>query len=477
MIALSSITDLPERCDVAVIGAGPAGLSAATLCADSGMQTLLLDENDSLGGQIYRAITTTPLKQHDVLGEDYWRGEAIGAAFQGSPSRYLPRATVWQLSPDGQIGVSRDGRARLIDARHVIIATGALERPMPIEGWTLPGVLTAGAAQILLKSSGLVAQGRTILAGSGPLLWLLAGQYAAAGRPIDTILDTTPRTNWTSALLHAPVFTTTRNFRKGLALIAKVRRATRVIGGVNAITAEGEGQLARVRYRVNRSWNTLEAHTLFLHQGVVPNINLPSAAGCTLEWDIVQACFRPVVDEWMRSSVERISIAGDAAGIGGADAAMPRGELAALDALYALGTLNAVERTRRAARSRIALAKAERGRGFLDRLYRPHKSFRLASDAAVVCRCEEITGAQVREAIGLGCVGPNQLKSFVRCGMGPCQGRFCGLTVSEMIAEARGTTPGEVGYYRLRPPVKPITVGEIASLPHEEADVRAVVRL
>jgi bacterioferritin-associated ferredoxin len=93
-----------------------------------------------------------------------------------------------------------------------------------------------------------------------------------------------------------------------------------------------------------------------------------------------------------------------------------------------------------------------------------------------VCRCEEVTAGQIRETVALGVVGPNQMKSFLRCGMGPCQGRLCGLTVTEMIADARGVPPQEVGYYRLRPPVKPVTLAELAALPKTEAATRAVVR-
>jgi bacterioferritin-associated ferredoxin len=93
-----------------------------------------------------------------------------------------------------------------------------------------------------------------------------------------------------------------------------------------------------------------------------------------------------------------------------------------------------------------------------------------------VCRCEEVSAGQIARTVELGCTGPNQLKSFLRCGMGPCQGRFCGLTVTEVIAKARGVTPQEVGYYRLRPPVKPVTVAELAALPKDDAAVKAVVR-
>ena len=117
-----------------------------------------------------------------------------------------------------------------------------------------------------------------------------------------------------------------------------------------------------------------------------------------------------------------------------------------------------------------------RGRRFVDTLYLPAVQFRIPSGDTVVCRCEEVTAQQITGTVKLGCTGPNQMKSFLRCGMGPCQGRLCGLTVTELIAAQRKSTPAAVGYYRLRPPVKPITLAELASLPISEAERKAVER-
>ena len=142
--------------------------------------TILFDEQASPGGQIYRGVTTTPVQQRDILGPDYWHGEGLVAAFARSGATHSARTTVWAVTREGdgfEIGLSKDGAAQLIQAKHVILATGAQERPFPIPGWTLPGVMTAGAAQILLKSAGLVPGGTTVLAGSGPLLYLIAAQF------------------------------------------------------------------------------------------------------------------------------------------------------------------------------------------------------------------------------------------------------------------------------------------------------------
>ncbi|MBP2315577.1 NAD(P)/FAD-dependent oxidoreductase [Azospirillum soli] len=467
---------MTTRYDLAVIGAGPAGLAAATLAAKRGVSTVLLDEQPAPGGQIYRAITQTPVRNPSVLGSDYWHGADLVGPFRDSGADYLPGSTVWSVSRGLEIGLSREGAARLLPAKHIILATGALERPFAIPGWTLPGVMGAGAAQILLKTSGLVASGNVVLAGTGPLLWLLAWQYLRAGARIDTILDTTPRENWRQAMPHMTEFLRSGYIGKGLKLLLEVRRKVKVIGNVSALRAEGDGRVQSVVHRQGDGAEArLPADTLLLHHGVVPNINLANAIGCAQNWDEGQRCWVPTVDDWGATTVEGVSIAGDGAGIAGALAAEHRGRLAALDALHRLGRIDRAERDRDAAPHREALDRAQRGRVFLDTLYKPARDFRVPQDDTIVCRCEEVTAGQVREAVKLGCSGPNQTKSFLRCGMGPCQGRLCGPTVTEVIADARGVSPAEVGYYRLRPPVKPITLAELASLPKSEDEINAVL--
>ncbi|EIM29725.1 NAD(P)/FAD-dependent oxidoreductase [Microvirga lotononidis] len=480
-----AVEDLADAYDVIVIGAGPAGLSAATTLSQLGAQTLLIDENRTPGGQIYRSVLLAREADRQRLGEDYWRGREIAETFLRSGARYAPSTTAWSIGPAGdeaghivghEVGVSGGGAARLIRARQIVLATGALERPFPIPGWTLPGVMTAGAAQIALKTSGLIPQGRVVVAGTGPLLYLLAAQLIEAGATVSAVFDTTPRSNWWKAVRHLPAFVASGYIAKGLKLLRIVQRRTKVVRWVTSLSAEGNGELKEVAWTAGGREHRMPADLLLLHQGVAPNINFSNAARCKHEWDETQLAFRPRVDDWYETTVPGIAIAGDGAGIQGAEAAALQGTLAGLGCASRLGLIDNGDREQRASRLRARLATVTRGRDFLDTLYRPSRSFRIPSNPdTVVCRCEEVSAGQIRASVNAGAMGPNQMKVFLRSGMGPCQGRLCGLTVTELIADERGVSPGTVGYYRLRFPIKPLKLRELAGLPQSETAKVAVL--
>ena len=461
-------SELAPGYDLVVIGGGPAGLAAASVAARAGLATVLFDENPGVGGQIYRGITANPVKNRAILGNDYWAGSTLATEAKGSGALIVNGATVWSLDRGLTVGVSMGGKARLLQAKRVIIATGSLERPFPIPGWTLPGVMTAGGAQTVLKAQGLVPSGRTVMAGNGPLLWLLAAQILRAGGKIEAILDTSSKRNWLRAAMHLPDFLLSPYFSKGLALLREVK-ARVPVHGASDIAAVGTGKLQEVVVDGRR----IGADLLLLHQGVVPNVNLAIAAGVAHRWNKRQLCFVPVLDADFQSSIPGIAVAGDGAGIAGGTAAAERGRIAAIAAVRALKPEAKVPDPQNA---RQRLQREEMGRAFLDELYRPVESLRRPEGDTIACRCEEVNAEQIRDMARIGCEGPNQMKAFLRCGMGPCQGRLCGLTVTELIADERGTAPDEVGYYRLRPPVKPITLAELASLPISEAERKAVER-
>ena len=459
---------LDEPIDLAIVGAGPAGMAAALTARSAGLSVVVLDEQAAPGGQIYRAVTSATAGRCDVLGPDYAEGRELARDFEASGARHEYGAAVWQVTPEGRIHYLQAGQSRMIEPGKVILCTGAMERPFPIPGWTLPGVLTAGAAQILLKTGDVVPADPVVLAGCGPLLYLLAWQYLRAGVPIKAFIETTSADDYLRALAKLPAaMIQWRLLAKGLSLKAALHRSgVPIFSGARELRIEGGKSAEAIEFRTGNRQHRVEARVFLLHQGVVPNTQITWSLRASHVWDPVQLCWTPqasVAGELI--GLPGIFIAGDGAGIIGAEASMLSGRVAALAALRALRGSHADAQFESEAAALLRdLRRATAARPFLDALYRPRAEFRIPADEVIVCRCEEVTAGEIRKHVRSGCLGPNQLKSFTRCGMGPCQGRQCGITATEIIAAERGVAASEAGYQRVRPPIKPISLGELGGL-------------
>lgn len=445
--------------DLAIVGAGPAGMAAAVEARAQGLSVLVVDENAAPGGQVFRAAEAAATDP--AVAPEIAPGLPLIAAFRASGAAYRPATTLWHLDPDeGLLSLAAAGRGSEARARRVLLATGAQERPVPIPGWTLPGVMTAGAAQILLKTAGAVPAGRVVLAGQGPLVWLVAVQLARAGAP-PLVLETRAA-GLVPALRRAPggLLAGRRLLAKGLGLMIAARRlGVRLVRGVRGLRAEGGERLEAVAWDGGR----LPCDTLLLHEGIIPSTHVSRAIGLEHAWDGAQACWRPVADAFGASSHARIAVAGDGAGIGGWEAAVAAGRLAGLDAARRLGALAEGAFAARAAGPLAARRAALALRPFLDALYAPPPEVLAPADATIACRCEEVSAGAIRAAARRGATGPNQVKAYLRCGMGPCQGRICAPVTAALIAEVRGLAPEQVPPLRPRAPYKPVSVGVLAA--------------
>ena len=469
---------MSETVGLAIIGAGPAGMSAAIAAREHGADVLVFDEQAAPGGQIYRNVETVIAERPEtarVLGDDYAAGAALVRAFRGCGAEYSPRTSVWEVSTAArredaraplELGVLRDGVAEIVRAHCVIVASGAQERAVPVPGTTLPGVMGAGGAQSLLKGSGLVPDVPVVIAGSGPLVYLVAWQLARAGAAVRAVLLTMPsgwmgRAGGTLPEALAMPGALCKGIEWQRALAARGVKIMQAHG----LAIEGRDRVESVRFWHRGRERSMPASLVLLHEGIIPNAHLTLAARLDHAWDARQHAFRPTADEWGRTSEPGVLVAGDGVRILGAEAAVETGRIAALEAAYRLGRIRVHQRDVLAKPHRASLVRYRRFREFLDFTFEPAPTTRRPSDAAVtVCRCEEVTVAEIERVVAHGCPGPNQAKAFTRCGMGPCQGRMCATVVSEMFAERRHAGVGEVGHYRIRPPVKPVTVGELAGL-------------
>ena len=452
--------------DVIVIGAGPAGLSASATLAEFGLDVLTLDEQHRLGGQIYRNVEGATRDNLDHFGTDYSQGLTLARRFLKSGAQYKPGASVWQVSPDGQVCYSCNGKSRQVRATYIVAATGAMERPMPIPGWTLPGVMGAGAVNNLAKEGGLTPSGRVVLAGSGPLLLLEASLLIKRGVSIAAILETTSVLPTVAAITRGPEAIIRADFLlKGLCMLREIKKSgVAHHKGVSRICAKGKDRVESVEAMGPKGPLKIDADMLLLHFGVIPSTHIFRQMQCRMAWQPTQRYWYPHCDAWGRTNFERVFAAGDGAGVAGAIAAGCKGELAALEIARCLGMIPEDERDALAAPVKRKLQRDAYPRPFIDALYAPRPDQFLFEASTVLCRCENVTVGDVRKVMKEGVHDLNEIKIVTRCGMGPCQGRMCGPALAEVVGAELAIPLQSLGQLSIRPPLKPIPLGEIATM-------------
>jgi NADPH-dependent 2,4-dienoyl-CoA reductase/sulfur reductase-like enzyme len=442
---------------VAIVGAGPAGIAAAGVLARHGVEVSVVDEGREPGGQIYRrARTGLTLDVDALLGAEAAHYRNFHAAFDRLRDRidYRPQTLVWGIG-DKRLHTLRAGAADVVAYDALILATGATDRVLPLPGWTLPGVFTLGGAQVLLKEHGCLIGRHIVFCGSSPLLYLAAKQYRAMGAAVVAVLDTTPfgaKVAATPNLLAAP-----QTLARGLAYMNSLRGAGVVIDqGVRLLGFEGAGGVEAVRFQDRRGNQVvLPCDAVGYGFGLKPETQLAELAGAKLRYDSTFRQWLPDADADGRCG-GNVYVAGDGATIGGAQAAALTGELAASAVLddFAIAS-KGVDRSR----ARRGVARLRRFQRGLARAFAwPTEAIEGLDDAVMVCRCEGITAGELRASIGadFGPTEVNRLKAITRCGMGRCQGRFCGLAAAELTAHALNVPLEVVGRLRAQAPIKPI---------------------
>jgi NADPH-dependent 2,4-dienoyl-CoA reductase/sulfur reductase-like enzyme len=446
-----------------IVGAGPAGIRAAQALVAAGLRPVVVDEAPRAGGQIYRQ---PPGGFHRSGRELYGFEHRKAASLHETMQSLLPAidyrsgALVWNCE-DGVLDVLRDGRNETIAYTHLILATGATDRVLPFPGWTTPGVYTLGGAQVALKFQGCGIGQRVAFMGTGPLLYLVAYQYARAGAEVAAVLDTARMTDRMAALpgmLRSPALVA-----KGLHTLAWLRlHGVPMYRGVRPDHVIGYERVSGIVCRrgqdgVEEKPLRIACDALAYGLGLRAETQLAGLAGCRFAYHARDRAWLPQRDAAGRASVTGVYLAGDGAGIAGADAAELAGERAALALLEDLGV--AVHAPRAAALQR-RLARQQHLRDALERAFPFPADWAAAlDDDVVLCRCEEITvGALRASAQTHGACELNRTKALTRVGMGRCQGRMCGAAAAEVLARASGVALPQVGWLRAQPPIKPIPV-------------------
>jgi len=472
------------RVPLVVVGGGPAGMAAAAEAAGAGLPALLLDESPLPGGQIYRLppegfappVVDVATARGHRLRADTLRGDRLRAELAASGAEVRGATSVLGVWPDRTILWATGDASGTLHAERIVLATGARERAVPFPGWTLPGVMTAGAVQSFVGGMGVRPGSAALVAGTGPLLLVVALQLHEAGVRVKAVLEAgrpplSPR-------LWLGLWSARDHLRAALAHGRTLRRAGIPIHlGHTIFAARGRGEVEAAEWGPvdPRDWrprrdrrNFAEVDLVVAAFGLVPNTELAELAGCAHEHDPACGTRVPVRDSAMRTTVPGLFAAGDGAGIGGALSAEDEGRIAGIRAAQHAGALATAEADRRCAGPLARRAALAPLRAFLGEWSRPRPGLcELADDDTQVCRCEEVTLAEVRAALAAGARDLGEIKLRTRLGMGACQGRNCAAAAAEIVGRVRRCAPADAGAIHPRPPARTVSLGALAGMEHQ----------
>jgi NADPH-dependent 2,4-dienoyl-CoA reductase/sulfur reductase-like enzyme len=460
----------PTSYDIVIVGGGFSGILAADILSENGLHVLLVDENVHLGGQFlrshpdqyHRPIAFTELKRF---------GLQCVRSLYNKRIRIMTRAEVLGISPENELLIHETGnQMHSVRPKAVLLAPGAREKFIPFKGWTLPGIISTGATQILLKGSGVLPSGEILVAGAGIFPYVVASEILMNKGRVSAILDQnrfSEKIAFTRGLLREK-----SKISEAIRYIAKLMfPPTPVKFGVKVIEARGHKTLEEVlTVKIDKNGRALvgsetvyPCKCLSIGYGFLANTELAQQAGCSLEYDEYQGGWIVKVSEDMETSAPGIYAAGEITGIAGATKAVTEGKLAALAIMFRLGKISRsqfLDQSMRLKKERkIHLRFSYR---FNDLHKTKAEIIRSIAGDTIVCRCEDITMGEIKNAINQGCVTAAAIKKAVRPGMGFCQGRTCGPILYEAIHAYTGISMQKVTPLSVRIPLKAVSLKALA---------------
>lgn len=464
--------NIPEV-ELIVLGAGPAGIEASLAAASAGARVTLIEQQPQAGGQYYHQIPG------QASGTTSTEAKSLFERLQNKNIRLISGTTVWGIFPSednsGWQVEAHGANPQRLKTKSLILATGAYDYPLPFKGWTLPGVMTAGAAQILLKTQGILPGSRILVAGSGPL------QFAAASSLANAAKDGKARVAGVlqapfplyKAIHGIPIFLgQAKRIREGMGYAFALARARiPVRWGWGIVEARGNEQVEEaVIARLDADWKPipgseriLPVDAVIMGYGLLPNNHAGRMIGCRHVFDSSSGAWIPERDQTCQTSMPGVYIVGDAAEICGAESARLEGRLAGTMAAHRLGYLNAEDAERLTASLRPSLERQRCFGRFVREIFSPKVNSYLPQtngEQIIACRCEDVTIAEVHQAVSNGAGSPAEVKMMTRCGMGNCQGRMCETTIIRTLFSVENP-PIEKDALSIRPPLMPIYVSAL----------------
>jgi D-hydroxyproline dehydrogenase subunit alpha len=461
--------ELPiETPDIAVVGGGAGGLMAAAVGAEAGANVLLIDERPQLGGQFYKQAAA--IYGRDNSDAQFREGAALIDRVRRANVRIM-EATVWGAFAPLQLAAIASGMSRTIQPSRLIVATGAYERAPPIDGWTLAGVMTTGAAQTFLRTYRVLPGRRILIAGNGPLNFQVARELVRAGAEVVAVAELAPRPQFSqSKALWSMLFASPALVRDGLLYVADLRRR-----GVPVLYAH---RLAKIVQTPNGLQARLDqcgadgvvpgpeftVDAVLMGYGFFPSNEILRALGASQTFDRAKGQLITVRDANCQTNVAGLYGVGDCCGLGGAQAAREEGVIAATAALRSLGLsllppLAAAERA-----SRARLQRCVQFQKALWSLFTPAAGPAEPTPETLICRCEQVSHQRIEEVLAEGAASIGEVKRQTRAGMGRCQGRYCAVPVAALIAERIQSELSEDALFAPRPPIKPVRISDLVNV-------------
>lgn len=448
--------------DVIVIGAGPAGANAAIEASELGFSVLMIDEKSAAGGQVWRNKSSSIIEAPET--ETSIKGDALRDAVNSSNVDVKFDMRVWHIEKCDHIW-NIHTENDVLTSKFLVIATGAHERVLPIPGWTLPGVMGLAGATALFKEHMMVPGNKTVVAGSGPLLFYVASEIERLGGHVEAVISVNSRIDWLKSL--PTMIMQPKLLWQGFKWVLSFYRKTSWQAA--PVEFDGDQSVRSVTIKnVDNEWSpigtakVIEADSVCYGYGLIPAIEASRLAGADHHYDETLGGWVPTIDEMGRTSVIGLHVCGDNAGILGALAAPIRGKNAA-QALKSAGVFYDIGSVKPFGKAMTALSIPRKG--MLD----------LVSQKTEVCRCEGVTREEIEHEITTGAQSPNAIKSGTRCGMGPCGGRFCAEAQAMINGNITGQSREEIGLPTARPPLRPMPMDEITeSLNYDDLPIPGV---
>jgi NADPH-dependent 2,4-dienoyl-CoA reductase/sulfur reductase-like enzyme len=461
--------------DLVIVGGGPGGVAAAIKAAQAGVDVALLDENERPGGQCFRQFEKGfTVTDSDILGMDFKEGEKLLQQFSSMQDKiqYLNNTLVWGIFENRTLALARNGTSSSLGFKHLLVATGAYDRPVPFPGWTLPGVFSAGGAQKLVKSERVLPGENILLAGSGPLQLVLADQILKAGGKIAAILEAGNLSgNWLQGL--KGIWGNWDFLAEGTRYLRSIQKAgVPLLRSHIILEARGKRQVEEaIIAKVDKDWRpkpntarSVKVDAVCLGYGLVPSTELTMLAECVHKYDLSAGGYVPLRTAGMETSVPGIYAVGDGAGVAGRKAAIAEGCIAGISVAKSLGNISPASAAVQIKPHRKRLNRINRFRKILDDISLARRGlYELATDDTIICRCEEVTLKQLKAALADDTIELKDFKRMTRLGMGSCEGRMCGPAVVEMMRHRLNVPAEDVGCLKPRPSIKPVALGVLAA--------------